>query len=92
LSPTQITSLSPTPIHTNRKKAADDRFKNRGKRPAAAAATAALSTGDSEDGGSAAKKKKKDGTEGLSEYQKEVARLSARSLQDEGAGMRPLMK
>ena len=64
--------------HDHRKKAADERFKKRGKRPAA----------DSPDE-LAAKKKKDD--EPLTAYQKEVAKLAARDLKEEGGG-RPIMK
>lgn len=37
-------------------------------------------------------KKKKDDEEGLTEYQKEVRRLEARTLKDEGYGSRALLK
>lgn len=65
-------------IDDHSKKAADNRFKNRGKRPAAASAD------------ETAIKKKKD-EEPLTAYQKEVAALAARDLKDEGGG-RPIMK
>ncbi|GAA5919960.1 hypothetical protein JCM1841_004395 [Sporobolomyces salmonicolor] len=61
------------------KKALEDRFKKRGKRPAAV-----------DDG--AASKKKKDDDSGLTDYQKEVKRLEARSLKSEGYEMRPMLK
>ncbi|GAA6003070.1 hypothetical protein JCM10207_001971 [Rhodosporidiobolus poonsookiae] len=61
-----------------RKKAMDDRFKKRGKRAA-----------ESDEG--AAAKKKKDETD-LTEYEKEVKRLEARTLKDEGYGTRAMLK
>ncbi|BGP00123.1 hypothetical protein RTBOTA2_003682 [Rhodotorula toruloides] len=63
-----------------RKKALEERFKKRGKRHAD-------STADAPAG-----KKKKDDEEGLTEYQKEVRRLEARTLKDEGYGSRALLK
>ncbi|BGP25255.1 hypothetical protein JCM10295v2_004178 [Rhodotorula toruloides] len=64
-----------------RKKALEERFKKRGKRHADSTANAP-----------AGKKKKKDDEEGLTEYQKEVRRLEARTLKDEGYGARALLK
>ncbi|GEM07826.1 hypothetical protein Rt10032_c04g1843 [Rhodotorula toruloides] len=55
--------------------------KKRGKRHADSTANAP-----------AGKKKKKDDEEGLTEYQKEVRRLEARTLKDEGYGARALLK
>ncbi|TNY21012.1 hypothetical protein DMC30DRAFT_222610 [Rhodotorula diobovata] len=63
-----------------RKKALDERIKKRGKRPLPSA----------EDAASASKKAKEDSEEGLTEYQKEVKRLTARELKDNRA--RPLLK
>ncbi|GAA5844465.1 hypothetical protein JCM9279_006314 [Rhodotorula babjevae] len=64
-----------------RKKALDERIKNRGKRP--------LPPPDAADS-SSSKKPKADDAEQTA-YQAEVGRLSARELQDNGA-MRPLLK
>ncbi|GAA5896409.1 hypothetical protein JCM6882_001006 [Rhodosporidiobolus microsporus] len=61
-----------------RKKAMENRFKKRGKRTAEA----------TDDG---ANKKKKDDMAGLTEYEKEVKRLEARTLKDDGY-MRPMLK
>ncbi|GAA5826483.1 hypothetical protein JCM11251_002390 [Rhodosporidiobolus azoricus] len=61
-----------------RKKAMENRFKKRGKRAA-----------ESTEGGAA--KKQKDDTVGLTEYEKEVKRLEARTLKDDGY-MRPMLK
>ncbi|GAA5872935.1 hypothetical protein JCM8547_003268 [Rhodosporidiobolus lusitaniae] len=60
-----------------RKKALEDRFKKRGKRPADSSADPA------------AKKKKDDG---LTEYEKEVKKLESRTLKDSGYDMRPMLK
>ncbi|KAI5474409.1 hypothetical protein MNV49_003377 [Pseudohyphozyma bogoriensis] len=69
-----------------RKKAQNDRFKNRGKRPSAPASST----------DAPAKKKSKDEEEevGLSEYAKEVRRRAKmlEGLRDEGVGIRPLNK
>ncbi|KAK4701047.1 hypothetical protein P7C70_g5188, partial [Phenoliferia sp. Uapishka_3] len=63
-----------------RKKALDDRIKNRGKRPAP-------STAD----GEAAKKKV--ATETVdSAYKRQVEKLSGHNLKDEGVGIRPTLK
>ncbi|GAA6043618.1 hypothetical protein JCM8097_008292 [Rhodosporidiobolus ruineniae] len=62
-----------------RKKALEDRFKKRGKRPAADADTAA-------------KKQKKDDYAGLTPYEREVKELEARTLKDTGYDMRPMLK
>ncbi|GAA6058908.1 hypothetical protein JCM10212_002860 [Sporobolomyces blumeae] len=67
-----------------RKKALEDRFKNRGKRRA-----------PSTESDSSTSKKKKDGEDGtstLTAYQREVKRLESRSLKDEGYEMRPMLK
>ncbi|GAA5833442.1 hypothetical protein JCM5353_008054 [Sporobolomyces roseus] len=69
-----------------RKKAIEDRFKKRGKRPVA-------STSSIIDEDSSNKKIRKDEGEGeLTEYQKEVRRLTGKSLKEQGYDMRPLLK
>lgn len=69
-------------MHSRRKKAADARFKNRGKRPA-------LTLGQD---GEPTAKKPKDPDAGLTLYQREVKKLEGRSLKDEGYGSRPQLK
>ncbi|GAA5978849.1 hypothetical protein JCM5350_004844 [Sporobolomyces pararoseus] len=67
-----------------RKKAMEDRFKKRGKRPAVATSN--------EDSNNKKLKSENDDTN-LTAYQKEVKRLNASSsLKDEGYEMRPLLK
>ena len=82
LKPT-TTLLTLAPLQFPRKKAADARFKNRGKRPAPVAG---------EEGGSSTKRPAKDPDAGLTPYQREVKRLESRSLKDEGYGTRPTLK
>ncbi|GAA5929105.1 uncharacterized protein JCM15063_004052 [Sporobolomyces koalae] len=65
-----------------RKKAMEDRFKRRGKRP---------STADV-DAESNKKSKAAEDDSTLTAYQKEVKRLASRSLKDEGYEMRPMLK
>ncbi|GAA5962449.1 hypothetical protein JCM3765_004300 [Sporobolomyces pararoseus] len=68
-----------------RKKAMEDRFKKRGKRSATTAST--------DDASPNSKKQKSENDDAnLTAYQKEVKRLNARSLKDEGYEMRPLLK
>ncbi|GAA6010323.1 hypothetical protein JCM11491_006267 [Sporobolomyces phaffii] len=67
-----------------RKKAIEERFRNRGKRPAASTASEAASP--------SSKKTKTEGEEKLTAYQQEVRRLNSRSLKDEGYEMRPMLK
>ncbi|BGP40779.1 hypothetical protein JCM10449v2_004744 [Rhodotorula kratochvilovae] len=64
-----------------RKKALEERFKRRGKRPATPAAEDAPAT-----------KKAKDDDSGPTEYEREVKRLSNSALKDDGYDMRPLLK
>ncbi|KAK9898350.1 hypothetical protein P389DRAFT_166796 [Cystobasidium minutum MCA 4210] len=76
-----------------RAKAMNDRFKRRGKRTATAA-------GDGDSSGTPASKKAKNGGkdskdphEGMpDEYRREVQSYMDRSLKDEGAGKRPLVR
>jgi len=70
-------------LRLRRKKAADARFKNRGKRAAPVA-------GDADE--PSTKRHVKDPDAGLTPYQKEVKRLESRSLKDEGFGIRPTLK
>ncbi len=74
---------NPILVSPRRKKAADARFKNRGKRPAPVAG---------EDGEPSTKRPAKDPDAGLTPYQREVKRLESRSLKDEGYGTRPTLK
>ncbi|GAA5912251.1 uncharacterized protein JCM6883_003295 [Sporobolomyces salmoneus] len=68
-----------------RKKAMEDRFKKRGKRPS-------TSTTTEEDGSSSKKQKSQGDDSELTAYQKEVKRLNASNLKDEGYEIRPLLK
>jgi len=70
-----------------RKRAFDDRFKNRGKR--AAPAPTDSTTEPSSDAPSAKKQKSE---KHLSQYEKEVQSYEKRSLKDQGIGIRPLVK
>ncbi|SCV69681.1 BQ2448_1075 [Microbotryum intermedium] len=82
-----------------RKKAADERFKNRGKRPLPTTNTTdseTNQTSSTSDGTSTLTKKPRTSTgdeQVRSEYQKEVDRLKrAGGLRDEGYAVRPVLK
>jgi len=80
---------------TQKKRTFEDRFKNRGKRPApsdsdgAAGSSGSAAAAAAESGGSA-KKLKTDKV--LTQYEKEVQSYESRSLKDQGIGVRPLVK
>ncbi|POY71908.1 hypothetical protein BMF94_5065 [Rhodotorula taiwanensis] len=79
-----------------RKKALEDRFKNRGKRPAAGTASGSKSTSPGVEESDPSKRRRTTGNgdadRPLTEYEKEVRKLEARHLKDEGSSLRSLMK
>ncbi|KAG0654290.1 hypothetical protein C6P46_001810 [Rhodotorula mucilaginosa] len=90
-----------------RKKALEERFKRRGKRPSSASAstsptdgaTASPSPTDDTSSSSSSKRRRTEDGSGsgggerpLTEYEKEVRKLESRLLKDEGSSLRPLMK
>lgn len=80
-------------MRTNSAKALADRFKNRGKRPAPSSVdpptTPASTSADASSAGEASSGKRMK----LSEYEKEVARLSTgKGLREEGVGVNALLK
>jgi len=70
-----------------KKRAFDNRFKNRGKRPAPDESDSSPSTATTEN---PSKKPKADSN--LTKYEKEMKNFAGRSLKDDGIGVRPLVK
>lgn len=75
-----------------RKRTFDERFKNRGKRPAPE--TSASSTADDPPSKRVKgdKDRDKDKDQPLTQYEREVKSYAGRSLKDDGIGVRPLVK
>ncbi|GAA5992385.1 hypothetical protein JCM10908_000456 [Rhodotorula pacifica] len=78
-----------------RKKALEERFKRRGKRPSSAASAPnqnGTASPDDTDSKRLRLSTEHDNERRLTEYEKEVRKLESRHLKDQGSSLRPLMK